>query len=287
MNNRFVCNRTIPIMANMRLRTYVKIGLLTLAAGVSSLCVASGEVTYNFAHLKAGAISTSTRSDSGNQDGWYMDPAPEPPTSLMVTTNSSGNCVSVPVLAVLNSGRGIRNFGSSFYLGTETTAMLQFDVVMGSGYTAVHVALGGNGSSRTFLNTNGQAQFGPRVMVYAYPNKSLEFKLFAKKPKEGLWTSGTAQSIKGTPGHSYRVKLVMDFTANGGAGAGTLYYKDLTAGDGDFKELTSIGTVPLNLSTGVAKGYGPENWDQVYIRCDEGPGAEQATSLDNIVIGGT
>lgn len=88
----------------------------------------------------------------------------------------------------------------------------------------------------------------------------------------------------------YQIKMQMDFTANSGQGAGTLYYRSDTDGDADFTDETwiadsVISNVNLGLSTAPLDGRNPKNWGQVRYRSDTTSGQLIDDML--VTVGGT
>lgn len=75
-----------------------------------------------------------------------------------------------------------------------------------------------------------------------------------------------------------RFTLTMDFTANGGDGAGSFSYQDLTAGGADIA-VAGLQNVNLKLSNLPASSM-PSAWDSMYIRIDNGIGG--VVGIDNL-----
>ena len=73
-----------------------------------------------------------------------------------------------------------------------------------------------------------------------------------------------------------RVRLVIDFQANGGRGFGDVYFKNLTQGDPKF--LPVSGLQDVNLAMG---GVDASAWDAITIRTDW---ARVNSRIDNLTI---
>jgi len=101
-------------------------------------------------------------------------------------------------------------------------------------------------------------------------------------------------AVNGTPIYSYgygtdtddgdwiRLRLVMDFTANGGDGEGLLYYKNLTDGDPGFTALNPSTPQDLKL-TEMNPGVSPSTWDtMVIVRSGESGAGDNQPQIDNL-----
>jgi len=271
-------------------QTSLLAGLAFLIAGSA---LASGPVTYDFEALTHGPLSASTSPTSPlNQDGWYLNNA----TSSSVVNIADGTGTDSTKVAVASTLRGdaIRNFGHPFFTGLETNAVVQFDFRVGSKYSSGLVALGGNGSAAA-LNSNFHGLFSPQIFVGTdTAGTGLTLKL-APKDTNGRWSDTPPQqtipfsSIAGpggttAVGHWIQVKLVMNLTANGGNGLGTLYFRNLTVGQTNFTA-TSIANVNLGLNNNTP-GYEAAHWDQVYLRKNNWTAASAPVAIDNLYIEG-
>lgn len=144
------------------------------------------------------------------------------------------------------------------FSGKETAAIIQFDVLVG--YRA-SFALGrdvtGDGKIQESDGERGPA-FGVTTVGTT--------QHFA------IWTTN---SISGTPvsqafpsgnktGDWIQLQLLVDFTANGGDGAGSLSFKNLTAGDKKFTTLTSLQSVALGLKA-QPLSMAPALWNGMHL----------------------
>lgn len=77
-----------------------------------------------------------------------------------------------------------------------------------------------------------------------------------------------------------RLRLVMDLTANAGAGAGSLYALNLTAGQRKFTPVAGLQNINLGLSTSGTTARNPDNWEAMFMRFETGSGL-----VDNFVLG--
>lgn len=84
----------------------------------------------------------------------------------------------------------------------------------------------------------------------------------------------------GTTSDWYRLRLTMDFTANGGDGSMSMFEQNLTLGEVSFTPITEM----QNLSMGILAGGSalqPVNWTHDWIRVDS------SGSLDNLSFNST
>lgn len=87
------------------------------------------------------------------------------------------------------------------------------------------------------------------------------------------WPSGNAVW------HWYRLKLVADLAADGGAGVGTLYYRNLTRGDVDYRTVPGLSGIGLGLD-GLHASAGPARWNAMWVHLLTGGG--NSPSVDNL-----
>lgn len=76
------------------------------------------------------------------------------------------------------------------------------------------------------------------------------------------------------------VRVVMDFTAGGGTGIGTVWCRNISAGATDFSQVPGLDAIPLGLDLMATDARNPSRWDAVWLHF------EGATyGLDNIEVG--
>jgi hypothetical protein len=264
---------------------HLKAGLVAFLALGSFVPEMFGEpVTYDFNGLKPGPLSANTDpTDEGNQDGWYLDSAIPESVMYIDTAETDANTTNQEVCGPGKNvqARAYRNFGSPFYTGEETGAVLQFDCQVGGGYAGTALALGGNGTATLIMHGNAMGAFGP--MVTAFMNPAGTVFTLAITPKAAQGTPGTpsTQEMSIDIGDTLQIRMVMDFTANGGNGSGSLFYKNLTAGDTSFTAST-VSNVNLGLTSNPA-AYRASKWNQVYTQVTATGGPHPA-AIDNLVI---
>lgn len=78
----------------------------------------------------------------------------------------------------------------------------------------------------------------------------------------------------------YRMELRIDFTANGGEGAGSLFYLNITDGDTEFQAVSGLQGINLQLGR-LHPDAGPETWDTMWLQL-RASGSNRA-AVDNLV----
>jgi hypothetical protein len=78
----------------------------------------------------------------------------------------------------------------------------------------------------------------------------------------------------------YRIRLHVDFTANGGDGAGTLFYRNLTDGGPTFRVISELRDIPLGLHRLHADAH-PSTWNSMWLHLLAAGGNSPRT--DNLV----
>lgn len=212
-------------------------------------------VSYDFESLGNGSLT--------GQDNWLAFP-PTPTDTLSIQAGSGANTSKV---AGTNGGRNVRNFGSSFFSGTETTAIIQFSAQPGG----VHMALAADGNNNGSIgDTNGELS-----PLFGFDTSSNFF--ISPKAAGGQFASAiTSTRITANNGVSaglasdwYQVRLVIDFNANTGAGSGSLFYLNTTNGDTTFTAVSGLQNINLGLNFMTA-GANPAAWNAIYLRANGG-----------------
>lgn len=228
---------------------------LTLTTGPASA------VTYTFESLAPGALS--------GQDNWSVLGG----SSLEITTGVGTNTSRV----IQNPGVGgahfnIRpnnggfNFGS--FTGTETSAILQFDVRVNSTPTvnenvAFYVA-----------DTAGAVSSSPQIQ-YGNTNTGVN-PLFAVVKANGAGSFSASLPGSVNFGDWVSVRLTMDFTANAGDGFGSVTMANLTQSTG-YTAVTGL----QNLALGMLNGAVNESaWNTLWTRTDLASGL----TADNLTV---
>jgi hypothetical protein len=160
------------------------------------------------------------------------------------------------------------NFSFPAFTGFESDAVIQFDL------TGEHIALFalGHDQNGDGMLKASEGEIGPafgtddRNFVLQQANRGTAFEVaFGQGNAGGDW---------------YRMQLRIDFTANGGNGSGSVYYRNLTDGDPEFQPVAGLQEIDLRLSD-MSTQAGPETWDAMWLDLLNGRSARP--SVDNLV----
>ena len=225
--------------------------LLAVAAATPSLAT---PVTYTFEGLTSG-------SDLVGQDGWvdlgsgaFID----------VVTGSGSN----PSLVAANPGGSGTHWAErtndvvfSFpgFTGNEASAYLQTDFQFASG-TNFHFYVG---------NTSPWIQLLDDVGTITSPSFGVRGANFGSQ-------SSTLVPAGINTGDWLRIRLVMDLSANGGAGFGDVFFQNLTQGDTSFTAVGGLQDVDLEMG-----GVDATTWNSIAIRTDS---SASASRIDNLTV---
>jgi hypothetical protein len=227
----------------------------------------AGADTYTFENLASGA-------NLAGQDNWKLLLG-----SSSVVTSGTGVDTTKIAQSIYGAGGTVTmltrtndsNFSFPQFAGTETAATLQFDVFMGLtsssiGNFGANFGLGHGSDIGAQFGINGglPAPFGPGGDFFELREPGFGTDHLSPVPASVL------------AGDWLRLRLVMDFTANGGDGAGSMLFADLTAGSA-FSPITGLQNIDLNLSNSAA------SWDEMFLRLDEFD-SRAPMGADNLVV---
>jgi hypothetical protein len=258
---------------------------------IQSLCAALWVVicpvlpaadVYDFESLADG-------SPLAGQDQWTIEPsggtasvitdAPPAENTTKVARHDLGPVPMAPaVLTRINNA----TFNYLPFVGNETMAVIQFEAT--GEYVAV-LALGrdvnGDGLLREEDTATGEpGEVGPSFGVFD--------RNFLVQEADGGTSYTDNFNAGGGDGNSgndwYRIQLRMDFTANGGDGIGSLYFKNLSQGDTTFHSVSGTRNVPLGL-TRLPAAAGPARWNAMRITLLSN--GNSVPRIDNIIPNGT
>jgi hypothetical protein len=200
-------------------------------------------------------------------------------------TPENGSKVAVPSLGVDSgwfaylSRTNNDTFQYSPFFGTETQAVVQFDT---TAVASTGFGLGADADGDGFV-TPQAGEVGPVFGTYRSQEQGID--QFGVMGANGVSLDVTplddVDPCCNAGSDWYRLQLRMDFTANAGAGAGSLYYMNLTRGDSQFQPVAGLQNVNLALDT-LVPSAGPEDWNAMWMaaRFD---GALNVPRLDNLV----
>ncbi len=168
------------------------------------------------------------------------------------------------------------SFAFPLLSATATGATLQFDIKASLSTTAsTYFGLAGNVDTTPGINTTSERSpaFGIINGVFGIQHLGAS---------AGLTDLGTPASKGVDEGDWLQMQMVIDFTANSGNGAATVWYKNLTQSDTDFTRLTA-NPVNLGLTTRYTGVYAamrnPANWNSLIIA----RGNPTAMQVDNLI----
>ncbi|MEM1184226.1 MAG: glycosyl hydrolase family 28-related protein [Planctomycetota bacterium] len=175
----------------------------------------------------------------GNNVRLETEPTPAGPVLAAVSTNGYDSVISRQ-----NTG----GFGFVPHRATQTEASISFEGRAG-------ISGGSSGNAYLILNNtsgNDGIQFGMSASQFLI---------------RGGQFSGVLQTFASIPsgwysrGEWFRIELRIDFTANGGEGAGSLFFLNLTDGDTEYRAVPGLQNVPFEGEVRF-----PETWDRIEFR---------------------
>lgn len=236
-------------------------GILACTGALLSTWAISTEaaVIYNFDDLNLGNLTTSNTS---GQDGWYRDAALGGPDLQVVTAPSSSSTTNALTVAYGNtSERAIRQFGSSFFDGTETNAQISFTFQKTALLVNIQLALGNGSTPTSYINGNSPSSFSPKL---ALANGN-QFGVVAKTTSGAFATSTLSSAQSLVNGNWYTVVMNIDFTANSGNGSASVSFIDLTNAI-TYSNIVSGVNLGLTNNPGTSQA---EDWNQAWLRIDQ------------------
>ncbi|MGE0143638.1 MAG: hypothetical protein AB7I19_10960 [Planctomycetota bacterium] len=161
------------------------------------------------------------------------------------------------------------------FLGTETRAFFQVDMRAGFWGGIFGPAHDTNQSGSVRGSEAGER--GVRVSLGTNANQQL--RLIAA---DNTVTTAPLASLGSVVNGStwLRIRVVMDLTANAGAGLGYVFTQNLTAGETWFTAVGALQGIPLALDPTAADAKNPTRWDAMFLHFE---GATYA--MDNIRFG--
>jgi len=238
----------------------------------------SAQFVYDFENLIGTDQHPFTILDG--QDGWSEQ-----------TFNASNNCGVTATLShdgtkalrFQEAGPGYgcdasrindNNWLYAPFSGTETHAMFQVDIRVGFWGGTFGLAHDTNGD--LIIRGNQPGERGVRFSVGGQTNQ--QFRLYAA---DQTFVQAPLTSIGASGGHWLRVRVIMDFTAAGGAGEGSVFVQNLTTSAPGYVAVPGLQNIPLALDQSAFDATNPLLWDAMWLHF------EGATyELDNIEVGG-
>lgn len=228
-------------------------GGATLASPTSAVATISDNDSaiaqvYDFEHLRVfNAIS--------QQDNWVLSLGDA--VIVKDTTAINGTQVLSPATVVIFNMEArasrVNDASFSFTPINGTQAEIQFEA---TGEAVSLFALGRD------LNGDGALRETDREIGPA-------FGIFDRKFAIKEANLGTLSSVELGSGNSgsdwYRLRLHIDFLANGGEGAGSLAFMNLSDGDTTFTDVVGLQNINIKLSR-MDDNAGPTSWNTMYLQ---------------------
>jgi len=237
--------------------------LATGAVSTYDNIVINGSANYGFEGLNV----NKQLAGQGNWQLWSTVPTQDQTVKMgdgvNTTTVAGYPSTGIGIISRVNDA----NFSFPTFTGTETNVKLEAEIrVAAEG--GPHIALGGDVDGSGSLS--GASEVGPWFGIANNGQFYIRNAGFGAENQTPVAGEGVAID------DWVRVRMVVDFTANGGSGSASLFYKDLTRGDADFVPVAALQNIDINLSAAAS----PATWNGIITRTDGGLG-----QYDNIVIG--
>ncbi len=257
----------------------VALALLACPLAVSAPAQGCGN-PYDFNALTGSDVHPYAPLDG--QDGWTAESFN---TAIPLGVTATLGFDGTPALRFQEVGAGYGADASRLYdagwspptfTGGETDAFFGAD--FGVGYWGNQLALGYDANSSGTIRRYETGEIGPQLLVGSHSNVGVTLVSAAgNKTTVPLSTAGGASG-----GDWLRLRLVMNFTANAGQGAGSVDYVNLSAGGTDWQPVAGLQGVNLELTPGSGDAGDPANWNGVWLHM------EGATNeLDNVMVDDT
>jgi hypothetical protein len=206
--------------------------------------------TYDFNSLSNGNLA--------GQDNWVLfgpgwtqpiisDDGPDGSKSLFSTASGS----SLRYISRINDG----NFSITDFSGDETQAIFQFDV-RHSAWTT-DVGLGYDDNSNNQIESS---ECGIRIRMRNDGN------FLGIYLADGSFAESTIPSWPPNPAIWYTIRVVMDFTANSGTGAASVYYKEY--GTTSYIQMPGLQNIDMKLNKTLPNHYDPDFWNAIHFYYD-------------------
>lgn len=220
---------------------------LALVGGlISSASAATINSTYTAEGLTPAASITSPQ-----QDNWQVYVGGGGATAETVVHPVDGSTTVLRSAGVQLSRINDGSFDFLPHVATDTSAELVFDAHFVANSDLVF-GLGRN------LASNNNNNLGP---VFGMGGGGFFIR-------QAVYGSVGSQALSGSDGFGdwYRLKLTIDFTANGGDGAGNMYVMNLTDGETDYRVSPVFGNFNLGITSMTALAQDPATWNSLYVR---------------------
>lgn len=266
---------------NRKNRSLSKISLSLAALAAAFVAGASvppaAAFTYDFEALPLNRVL------NGN-DGWLSEPTlGEVITRQDGTSVENGTQLAQPLAGVASGFFAFLTrvndpyFRFSPFFGTETAAVIEFEA---TAEAAAGVALGRDINGDGLLSAD-LGERGPIFGTFREAQQGVPNFIIHTAAGSYLAPLTSAQRCCNLDSDWYRLRFSMDLAANGGAGAGSLHYMNLSLGDTEYHPVAELQNVSLELDS-MLPAAPPSLWNAMFLvmRFD---GSQNMPSLDNVV----
>jgi hypothetical protein len=209
---------------------------------------AQAALTYTFDSLTTGTLH--------GQDGWAdFITAGNNHTVTSVVPSHLGFATNVVTGFDQSARTNDGNYSYAPLSPLDTAAIIQFDVnSMAGGDTAVFAL----GRDLATIDVGRHSRLGPQFGLFGNA-------FMIRGAVEGAITT---TPLSGTDSSSdwYRMQLVVDFTANGGNGAGSVFLKNLTDGEASVRAIAGLSNINLQILNMEAASEVASTWNSLYLR---------------------
>ena len=273
-----------PVCLMVVLAMVLSLGMaLALPVGAAASQSAINVASYDFNSLTGS--DTSPFANLDGQDNWtsigFISSTPQPTWYVGVTDTLGFDGTQALRFQRIGAGYGAdasRLNDATFSIPDFDDANLGFfQADFGIGYWGNEFALAYDANSDGVIRKTDPSEIGPRLLVGSHADVQV-----AVVSADGSITKTPLSNANGAGGGDWlRLRLVIDFTANGGQGSGSVYYQNLTAGDTALHLLAGLEDVNLGLDSSATDARNPALWNAMWLHM------EGATNeLDNIVTRG-
>jgi hypothetical protein len=206
-----------------------------IMALLSSCFIQSADAAiYNFDQLSTGPIN--------GQDNWAAGPTGGPVVETGAGINSS-NAFSNSLDGLPEAAAARTNDNSFSYpaLGPSLRFTMGFDFRVDNTAAGLY-------SSAKFMLAEHDDGFGTQDMIGFGYSSSFNQMLIYFASDEGGGYGGAANNFNHVKGNWYRFEMRVDPTAYGGNGSGSLFYKNLTAGDTNWTAVPILQNIGLRIA---------------------------------------
>lgn len=239
-----------------RTQTFL-IGALCFALCAGAASAATNRSVYTFDNLNDGNIAGQdnwTKRDIGAFGGVTLKvtPVANLPGTAKALASSNGGGNKNSEASRLNDA----NFAIPQFTGFETAAFLEASLERG--YWGHGFAVGYDSDKNGSISLKDPGDIGVYV-EQSYANRRVSVRM-----ANGTTYSTTSffPTYADVPDWS-RYRLVMDVTANGGAGIASLYWRNATSDPPVFVAVTGLTNLPMGLSPLADDARNPTNWNGI------------------------